>query len=80
MLKYKYMPIYEYKCQDCGSIFEHFQKISDKDIDICTVCSKGKVKKLISSSGFRLKGSGWYETDFKKKKSDDKPKSNTSEK
>ena len=80
MLKYKYMPIYEYKCQDCGSIFEHFQKISDKDIDVCKVCSKGKVKKLISSSGFRLKGSVWYETDFKKKKSDDKPKSNTSEK
>ena len=80
MLKYKYMPIYEYKCQDCGSIFEHFQKISDKDIDVCKVCSKGNVKKLISSSGFRLKGSGWYETDFKKKKSDDKPKSNTSEK
>ena len=80
MLKYKYMPIYEYKCQDCGSIFEHFQKISDKDIDACKVCSKGKVKKLISSSGFILKGSGWYETDFKKKKSDDKPKSNTSEK
>ena len=74
------MPIYEYKCQDCGSIFEHFQKISDKDIDVCKVCSKGNVKKLISSSGFRLKGSGWYETDFKKKKSDDKPKSNTSEK
>ena len=42
------MPIYEYKCQDCGSIFEHFQKISDKDIDVCKVCSKGKVKKLIS--------------------------------
>ena len=80
LLKYKYMPIYEYKCQDCGSIFEHFQKISDKDIDVCKVCSKGKVKKLISSSGFRLKGSGWYETDFKKKKSDDKPKSNKSEK
>ena len=74
------MPIYEYKCQDCGSIFEHFQKISDRDIDVCKVCSKGNVKKLISSSGFRLKGSGWYETDFKKKKSDDKPKSNTSEK
>ena len=80
MLKYKYMPIYEYKCQDCGSIFEHFQKISDKDIDVCKVCSKGKVKKLISSSCFRLKGSGLYETYFKKKKSDDKPKSNTSEK
>ena len=74
------MPTYDYICEKCNNRFEHFQKISDKDIDVCKVCSKGKVKKLISSSGFRLKGSGWYETDFKKKKSDDKPKSNTSEK
>ena len=59
------MPIYEYKCQDCGSIFEHFQKISDKELDVCKCSSKGKVKKLISPSGFRIKGSGWYETDFK---------------
>jgi len=74
------MPIYEYKCQDCGSIFEHFQKISDKELDLCKCCSRGKVKKLISSSGFRLKGSGWYETDFKNKSSNKKPKSNTPEK
>ena len=62
------MPIYEYKCAKCGSIFEHFQKMTDKDIDICQTCNKGGVKKIISSSGFRLKGSGWYETDFKGKK------------
>ncbi|MBT3548786.1 MAG: zinc ribbon domain-containing protein [Gammaproteobacteria bacterium] len=62
------MPIYEYKCAECGSIFEHFQKMTDKDIDICQTCNKGGVKKIISSSGFRLKGSGWYETDFKGKK------------
>ena len=74
------MPIYEYKCEDCGAIFEHFQKISDKDLDVCKTCSNGKVKKLISSSGFRLKGSGWYETDFKNKKSDSKPKPNIPEK
>ncbi len=61
------MPIYEYKCEDCGSIFEHFQKITDKDLQSCKICNKGNIKKLISSSGFRLKGSGWYETDFKKK-------------
>ena len=79
-MNYRDMPIYEYKCEDCGSIFEHFQKISDKDLDVCKTCSKGKVKKLISSSRFRLKGSGWYETDFKKKKSDSKPKTNTPEK
>ena len=62
------MPIYEYKCDECGSIFENFQKITDKDLDICQSCKKSGIKKLISSSGFRLKGSGWYETDFKGKK------------
>jgi putative FmdB family regulatory protein len=59
------MPIYEYKCDECGAIFENFQKITDKDLDICQSCKKSGIKKLISSSGFRLKGSGWYETDFK---------------
>jgi len=62
------MPIYEYKCDECGTIFENFQKITDKDLDICQSCKKSGIKKLISSSGFRLKGSGWYETDFKGKK------------
>lgn len=74
------MPIYEYKCDKCGSIFELFQKITDKDINICQSCKKSGVKKIISSSGFRLKGSGWYETDFKgKKPKDDKstPMSNS---
>ena len=50
------MPIYEYKCDECDLIFENFQKITDKDLDICQSCKKGGVKKLISSSGFRLKG------------------------
>ena len=77
------MPIYEYKCDECGSIFENFQKITDKDIDICQSCKKSEIKKLISSSGFRLKGSGWYETDFKGKKvKEDKssPKLNATDK
>ena len=77
------MPIYEYKCDECGAIFENFQKITDKDLDICQSCKKSGIKKLISSSGFRLKGSGWYETDFKGKKvKEDKPasKSNTTDK
>ena len=52
------MPIYEYKCEECGSIFEYFQKISDNELNVCKCTSKGKVKKLISSSGFRLKGYG----------------------
>ena len=77
------MPIYEYKCDECDLIFENFQKITDKDLDICQSCKKGGIKKLISSSGFRLKGSGWYETDFKGKKvKEDKsaPKSSTTDK
>ena len=77
------MPIYEYKCDECGAIFENFQKITDKDLDICHSCQKSGIKKLISSSGFRLKGSGWYETDFKGKKvKEDKssPKLNTTDK
>jgi putative FmdB family regulatory protein len=77
------MPIYEYKCDECGAIFENFQKITDKDIDICQSCKKSGIKKLISSSGFRLKGSGWYETDFKGKKvKEDKssPKLNATDK
>ena len=70
------MPIYEYKCDECGAIFENFQKITDKDLDICQSCKKSGIKKLISSSGFRLKGSGWYETDFKGKKvKEEKPSS-----
>ena len=66
------MPIYEYKCDDCGKVFEVIQKISDKKLTICRCDEKGVVHRLVSSSGFRLKGSGWYETDFKTKKSDTK--------
>ena len=66
------MPIYEYKCSDCGKVFEVIQKISDKELTICKGDEKGKVHRLVSSSGFRLKGSGWYETDFKTKKPDTK--------
>ncbi|MEC9205627.1 MAG: zinc ribbon domain-containing protein [Pseudomonadota bacterium] len=65
------MPIYEYKCQVCGSIFEIFQKISDGKLEkmACQTCGKTtNVEKLVSSSGFRLKGSGWYATDFKNNK------------
>ena len=66
------MPIYEYKCDDCGKVFEVIQKISDKKLTICRCDGKGSVHRLVSSSGFRLKGSGWYETDFKTKKPDTK--------
>ena len=59
------MPIYEYQCAACGHQFETLQKISDKPFSQCPDCGKDALKKLISASAFRLKGGGWYETDFK---------------
>lgn len=59
------MPIYEYRCQQCGD-FEVTQKIKDKPLARCPGC-KGKVKKLISSTSFQLKGTGWYVTDYPRK-------------
>jgi putative FmdB family regulatory protein len=57
------MPIYEYRCLDCGHQFELMQKFSDPPVETCTSCS-GTVQKLISRSAFHLKGSGWYVTDY----------------
>ena len=57
------MPIYEYRCLDCGHQFELMQKFSDPPAETCTSCS-GIVQKLISRSAFHLKGSGWYVTDY----------------
>ena len=57
------MPIYEYRCLDCGHEFELMQKFSDPPAETCTSCS-GHVQKLISRSAFHLKGSGWYVTDY----------------
>ena len=59
------MPIYEYECKACGYRLEAIQKISDDPLTECPECNKSELKKLISASGFRLKGGGWYETDFK---------------
>ena len=59
------MPIYEYKCQKCGT-FETTQKITNKPLGKCPTC-KGKVKKLISNTSFQLKGTGWYVTDYARK-------------
>ena len=59
------MPIYEYKCSNCGHQFEKIQKFSDDPLKKCPNCDKNALNKLISSPSFRLKGSGWYETDFK---------------
>ena len=60
------MPIYEYRCEHCGHEFEKIQKVSDAPLTDCPACGRPTLKKLISAAGFRLKGSGWYETDFKK--------------
>jgi putative FmdB family regulatory protein len=60
------MPIYEYRCEGCGHRFERWQKMSDPDPKRCPECKRAKVERLISAVGFRLKGGGWYETDFKK--------------
>jgi len=60
------MPIYEYRCQSCNHELEALQKLSDPELSDCPVCGQPNLKKLISPVGFRLKGSGWYETDFKK--------------
>ena len=73
------MPIYDYKCSNCGHQFELIQKFSDQPAEICPQCSEKSIQKLVSAPSFRLKGGGWYETDFKGKKTkEDKatPKSN----
>jgi putative FmdB family regulatory protein len=59
------MPIYEYQCTKCEHKMEALQKISEKPLLDCPVCGKPGLSKLISAASFRLKGSGWYETDFK---------------
>ncbi len=62
------MPFYEYECPHCGYHEEVLQKISDKPLKKCPSCGKNGLKKLMSAPVFRLKGSGWYETDFKSDK------------
>jgi putative FmdB family regulatory protein len=62
------MPIYEYACKECGHIFDVLQKIHDDPPKDCPECGETGLKKLLSAPNFRLKGGGWYETDFKKDK------------
>ena len=59
------MPIYEYRCESCGHELEQLQRMSDAPLRTCPACGKPALKRLISAAGFRLKGGGWYETDFK---------------
>jgi putative FmdB family regulatory protein len=62
------MPIYEYRCGACGHHLEALQKMTDSPLRKCPECGKSQLKRLVSASQFRLKGSGWYETDFKNDK------------
>ncbi len=59
------MPIYEYRCEACGHELEAIQKMADAPLTDCPDCGRPALKKLISAAAFRLKGGGWYETDFK---------------
>ena len=59
------MPIYEYKCKACEHKFDKLQKLNDPPFTDCPDCGKPELVKLVSAAGFRLKGTGWYETDFK---------------
>ena len=59
------MPFYEYQCRACGKLTEVLQKVSDPPLRKCPACGKSQLVKLVSAPVFRLKGGGWYETDFK---------------
>ncbi len=60
------MPIYEFECSNCGHRFDRLQKLSDTDPTICPACDAPQLHRRVSAPSFRLAGSGWYETDFKK--------------
>ena len=62
------MPIYEYECRSCGLRKEVLQRVSDDPLVVCPECNQASFVKKVSVAGFRLKGTGWYETDFKDKK------------
>lgn len=63
------MPMYEYRCQDCGELSEVLQRFDDPPLETCPECG-GTVKKLISAPAFQFKGSGWYVTDYARKSAD----------
>ncbi len=60
------MPIYEFQCERCGHVFDRLQKLSDPDPDLCPECGEPAIRRRLTAPAFRLSGSGWYETDFKK--------------
>ncbi len=64
------MPFYEYQCAACGHHHEELQKVADRPLRKCPACGRPKLRRLVSAPVFRLKGGGWYETDFKHDKED----------
>lgn len=62
------MPIYEYRCENCGHTLDALQKVADDPLKDCPQCESRGLRRLVSAPAFRLKGSGWYETDFKSDK------------
>ena len=61
------MPLYEYECGACGQRFELIRRFSDPPVEVCAVCGKGPVQRLLSSPAIQFKGSGWYITDYAQK-------------
>jgi putative FmdB family regulatory protein len=59
------MPIYAYRCDDCGFAKDVLQKISDPVLSVCPSCGKSSFRKQVTAAGFQLKGTGWYVTDFR---------------
>ena len=72
------MPLYGYKCLDCGATHEALQKISDDPLTTCPACGKETLKKQLSAASFQLKGTGWYATDFKHSGQPPKPAADSS--
>jgi putative FmdB family regulatory protein len=62
------MPIYEYRCQSCSHELDALQKLNDAPLTVCPSCEQPALRRLVSAPRFRLKGGGWYETDFKSDK------------
>lgn len=58
------MPIYEYRCEECGHVFEEIQRFSDPDPEKCPSCGSGEVGRIISRTSFQLKGGGWYAQEY----------------
>ena len=77
------MPLYEYRCEACQQRFEVIRKFLDPELEVCTLCGKGPVTRLLSSPAIQFKGSGWYITDYSQKgksgNSDSEGKSSSSD-